>query len=83
MVIHVCCKSLFKIFYLFQTHVASILAGRCICCNGYVVIVYSKCFICFECMFQLFHVSVVKLDLDVGLLSEEERPNAGAMAASM
>ena len=34
-------------------------------------------------MLQLVHLSVAKLDLDVGLLSEEERASAGAMTASM
>jgi len=30
-----------------------------------------------------FHLSVAKVDIDVGLLSEEERASAGVMAASM
>ena len=64
-------------------HVVSVLAGRCICCNDYVTNACSKYFICFERMFQLFYVIVVKLDLDVGLLSEEERASAGAMTTSM
>ena len=34
-------------------------------------------------MLQLFHLNVAKIDLDVGLLSEEERASTGAMAASM
>jgi hypothetical protein len=47
LVIYVCCKSLFKIFHLFQTSIASVLSGCCICCNGYIVSVCSKSFICF------------------------------------
>ena len=46
--------------------------------------------LCCKYMFQIFHLveayvdlSVVKVDLDVGLLSEEERASAGAMATSM
>jgi hypothetical protein len=54
-------------FHLFQTHVASVLSG---CCNDYVANVYSKCFICFKRMLQLFHLSVAKVDVDIGLLSE-------------
>jgi hypothetical protein len=42
-----------------------------------------QCFICFIHMLQLFHLSVAKVDLDVGLLSEEERASVGAMAALM
>jgi hypothetical protein len=30
-------------------------------------------------MLQLFHLSVVKVNLDIGLLSEEEKARAGAM----
>jgi hypothetical protein len=33
-------------------------------------------------MLQLFHLSIAKVDLNVGLFSEEERASAGAMAAS-
>jgi hypothetical protein len=47
MVIHVCCKSLFKIFYLFHRYVASALSGCCIYCNDYVASVSSKYFIYF------------------------------------
>ena len=39
MAIHVCCEYLFKMFHPFQTYVASVLFGCCICCNGYVAIV--------------------------------------------
>jgi hypothetical protein len=50
---------------------------------AYVANVCSKCFIRSRCMLQLFHLSVAKVDLNVGLLSEEEGASAGAMAASM
>jgi hypothetical protein len=33
-------------------------------------------------MLQLFHLSIAKVDLNVGLFSEEERASAGARAAS-
>jgi hypothetical protein len=36
----------------------------------------------FSRMLQLFHLSVVKVDPNVGLFSEEERASAGAMAVS-
>jgi hypothetical protein len=80
-VLEVCCKSLFKMFHLFQTYVASVLSGCCICYNGYIASVCSKYFICFSRMLQLFHLSAAKVDLDVGWSSEEERSSAGAMAA--
>jgi hypothetical protein len=51
-------------------------------CNGYVVNICSKCFICFRHV-AMVSLSVAKVDQDVGLLSEEERASAGAMAASM
>jgi hypothetical protein len=34
-------------------------------------------------MLQLFHLNIAKIDLDVGLLSEEERASVGSMAASI
>jgi hypothetical protein len=34
-------------------------------------------------MLQLFHLSVAKVDLDVGLLSEEEISSVGAMTMSI
>ena len=34
-------------------------------------------------MLQLFPLSVAKIDLDVGLLSEKERASMGAIAASI
>ena len=33
--------------------------------------------------FHVFHTYVAKVDLDVGLLSEEQRASVGVMAASM
>ena len=73
---------MFHMFHLIQTYVASVLSGCCICYNDYVASVCSKCFICFSRMLQLFHPSVAKVELNVGLLSEEERAIAGAMVAS-
>jgi hypothetical protein len=41
---HICCKSMFQMFYLFQSYVSasvfmlqvvSVLSGSCICCSGY------------------------------------------------
>jgi hypothetical protein len=79
-VLEVCSKSLFKIFHLFQMYVASV-SGCCTCYNGYVACVCSKCFSCFSRMLQLFHLSVAKINLNVGWSNEEERTSAGAMAA--
>jgi hypothetical protein len=72
---------MFHMFHLFQIYVASVLSEYCICYNDYVASVCSKCFICFSHMLQLFHLSVAKLDLNVGLFSEEESC-VGAMVAS-
>jgi hypothetical protein len=41
--------------------------------NDYFANVCFKYFICSRRMLQLFHLSVAKVDLDLGLLSEEER----------
>jgi hypothetical protein len=35
MTIHVCCKYVFEMFQLFQTYVASVLSGCCICYTSY------------------------------------------------
>jgi hypothetical protein len=50
MAIHVCCKSLLKMFHLFQTYVASVITACCICCkcmfhlfSEYVAIISSEC----------------------------------------
>jgi hypothetical protein len=67
-------------FYLFQMYVTSVLSGCYICYNDYVVSVCFKCLIYFNRMLQLFHLSVAKLDLNVGLFSEEDRASARAMA---
>jgi hypothetical protein len=54
------CKSLFKIFHMFQTYIASVLSECCICYIGYVASVCSKYFICFSRMLELFHLSIEK-----------------------
>jgi hypothetical protein len=43
MAIYVCCECLFEMFHLFQTNVASVLSGYCICCSC-------------KCMFQMFQL---------------------------
>jgi hypothetical protein len=52
MAIYVCRKSLFKMFYLFQTYVASILSGCCI--HKHVASVCFKYFIRMSHMFHLY-----------------------------
>jgi hypothetical protein len=59
----VCCKCLFKIFYLFQMYVASVSSRCCICCSGYThmlqAYILNVSYI-FRCMLQqVFHVSSV------------------------
>ena len=39
MAIHVCCKLLFRMFQLFQTHVARVLSGCCIYESSSLVLV--------------------------------------------
>jgi hypothetical protein len=53
-------KSLFKIFHMFQTYVASVLSECCTCYIDYVASVCSKYFICFSRMLELFHLSIEK-----------------------
>jgi uncharacterized membrane protein YgcG len=61
----VCCKSLFKVFYLFKMYVASVLSKCCICCEH---IACSKRFICFSRMMQqVFHVASADRTRVVGL----------------
>jgi hypothetical protein len=69
---------MFYMFHLFQTYVASVLSGCCICYNDYVAGVYFKCFICFSPMLQLFHC---KSRSQQRVVSEEERASAGAMTS--
>ena len=63
-----CCKSLFKMFYLFRRYVASVLIWMLHMFNTYVAIVCPKCFICSSlplqqvflcCRLQLFYLDVV------------------------
>jgi hypothetical protein len=61
--IHVCCKSLFNMFHLFQTYVATVLSGCCksrfrCCIYKHVASVYFKCFMCFIRMLQVFCLNV-------------------------
>jgi hypothetical protein len=46
-----------QVFYLDVVYVA----------NDFVASVCSECFICFRRMLQLVHLSVAKVDLDVGV----------------
>jgi hypothetical protein len=69
---HICCNNMFHMFHLFQIYVASVLSECCICYNDYVASVCSKYFICFNHMLQLFYLSGAKVDIIVGLFSEEE-----------
>jgi hypothetical protein len=71
-----------SICFICFRYVASVLSGCYIYYNDYVASVCFKCFICFYHMLELFHLSVAKLDLNVGLFSEKERASAGAMVAS-
>jgi hypothetical protein len=50
-----------------------------LCCNDYVA---GACSDGYTRMLQLLYLSVAKVELDVGLLSEKERASVGAMAAS-
>jgi hypothetical protein len=65
--------------HLFQTHVASVYLDVAMAMLQIYVLNVSSVF---RRILQLFHSSIAKVDL-VGLLSEEERASAGAMAASM
>jgi hypothetical protein len=54
LVIHVCCKYMFQMFWLFQ-YVASALYRCCICSSNHthmLQVYVSTCFICFRRMLQ-------------------------------
>jgi hypothetical protein len=54
------CKHLFKVFYLFQMYIASVLIKMLHMFHTYVARVCSKCFSCFILMFsKCFHVKSV------------------------
>jgi hypothetical protein len=73
MVVHVCCKSLSPMFYLFfRRMLQACLFGCCICFHTYVAIILSECYVCFAMVFkcficffyrlQMLHLNVSKLD---------------------
>ena len=70
MAIHVCCKSLFEMFCLFKTYVASVISGCCIYVAMTMLQVHVS--IGFRRMLQLFYLNVANVDLYVGLSSTEE-----------
>jgi hypothetical protein len=53
------------IFQVFQTYVLNVLSGCCICCNDYIRILQAYVSYAFKHMFEVFHVDVAKIDLDV------------------
>jgi hypothetical protein len=76
MAIHVCCKGLFKMFYLFLMYVASAFIWMLHMLQLYVLNVSSYSDVCCNCF-----ICLVKLDLDTGLLSEEERVKTSVLLA--
>jgi hypothetical protein len=55
----ICCKRLFKMFCMFQTYIASVFISMLHMFRyAYVASVYSKCFIYFRRMLQVFHLDV-------------------------
>jgi hypothetical protein len=58
--IHICCKSLFKMFHLFLVYVTSVLSGYCKSRSGGCIYMHvaSLCFKCFIRMLQVFHLGV-------------------------
>jgi hypothetical protein len=61
-------------FKCFRRIFSSVLSGFCICCNGYIRILQAyiyvasicfKCFRSFRYLFQVFHLDVAEVDLDV------------------
>jgi hypothetical protein len=69
--IHVCFKRMFRVF---QTYVASVSYGCCKSRSRDVTYVAMdihacfKCFICFRCILQMFHLDVSKVDLEEHIL---------------
>ena len=66
MVLHVCCKRLFLMFYLFfRRMLQECLFGCCIC----FAMVFNRFCKCFRCMFQVFYTDVAKVDQDVAYVA--------------
>jgi hypothetical protein len=57
MIIYICCKRLFKMFHLFQTYVASVLSGCCICFIHMLQVYVSTVFR--STLHQVFHVASI------------------------
>jgi hypothetical protein len=68
MAIHACAQEhVSSVSFIFRRMLQVCLSGCAYAVNGYVAIVCSKCFIYFRCMLQLFHLSVAKVYLNVGV----------------
>jgi hypothetical protein len=62
-VLEACCKHLFEMFHLFQTHVASVLSEYCICFSGYTYMlqasiqnILSVLDVCCKCLSRILHM---------------------------
>ena len=63
MTIHVRCKFMFEMFQVFQTYVANVLSGCCICCTSYirmlqvyVLNVLAGSNVCCKCFIWMLHM---------------------------
>jgi hypothetical protein len=61
MVVHVCCKHLFPMFYCFRTYIVSVFIRMLYMFHTYVASVLFRCCVClqwFSNVFQVFFVSI-------------------------
>jgi hypothetical protein len=62
---YACCKPMFQVFQMFQTYVANVSSDVSkvdlgVAHVAMAMYAYFKCFICFRCMLQMFHLDVSK-----------------------
>jgi hypothetical protein len=74
-----CCTCCNDYTRMFQEFVQNILFVSDICCkcvyldvayvaNDYAASVCFECLVCLRCILQLYHLSVIKVDLDIGVV---------------
>jgi hypothetical protein len=70
MTIHICCKRLFQMFYLFfQTYVANIFIWMLHIFQTYVANIISRYCICFAMAFQVFQVFLQVFQMHISSVS--------------
>ena len=63
---------MFQVFQMFQTSVSSVSSRCCICCYGYTCMFQacvSNASDVFRLILQMFHLDIVKVDLDIAYVA--------------